>query len=44
MIKEQEIDEESMAFRVESIDRKEDHFRFKIVLEARVLYLCRKIW
>ena len=41
-IKEQEIDEESMAFRVESIDRKEDHFRFKIVLEAEFFIYAEK--
>jgi len=41
-IKEQEIDEESIGFRVESVDFKEGYFRFKVVLEAEFFVYAEK--
>lgn len=42
-IREQELDQESMVFRVESIDLKEGHFRFEVVLEAEFFIYAEKI-
>lgn len=42
-IKEQELDEESMVFRVESVDRKGDHLRFKFVLEAEFFIYAERV-
>ena len=41
-IKEQELDEESIVFRVVSIDRKADYFIFKVVLEAEFFIYAEK--